>query len=302
MRFPRRDPPPPPLAIQPYQRRYRQAIRDMLFRHENTHLHLDWQESEAWLDGEEGIVRLAFSGTRLVGILAFSEPLYGTTWLRIASLHDMHDPLPILTGLWADAAPALHDAGVSLVAVLCLRDWIGAYLSPLGFAFRENIVTLRRAPPHNSMFASDELPLPPEILPARVTLRAFEPLDIDAMIAVDQRAFAPPWQMSGRELRQAQRVAAHTVIAERDGRVIGYQLSTIYFDGAHLARLAVDPSAQGVGVGAALVANMIQYFGRRGVSIMTVNTQESNLRSQRVYERAGFRRNGYDLAVWTAAL
>jgi hypothetical protein len=32
----------------------------------------------------------------------------------------------------------------------------------------------------------------------------------------------------------------------------------------------------------------------------TVNTQESNVRSQHLYTRFGFARNGYDLPVWMA--
>jgi RimJ/RimL family protein N-acetyltransferase len=35
---------------------------------------------------------------------------------------------------------------------------------------------------------------------------------------------------------------------------------------------------------------------------VTVNTQSGNRRSQRLYHHYGFRRNGYDLAVWKADL
>jgi ribosomal protein S18 acetylase RimI-like enzyme len=91
-------------------------------------------------------------------------------------------------------------------------------------------------------------------------------------------------------------------VAERDSAIIGYQLSTLYFDGGHLARLAVHPSAQGGGVGAALLHDLIQRFMRRGVGSITVNTQASNTRSQRLYQRFGFERNGYDLPVWIAEI
>jgi RimJ/RimL family protein N-acetyltransferase len=38
------------------------------------------------------------------------------------------------------------------------------------------------------------------------------------------------------------------------------------------------------------------------VRSLTVNTQASNHRSQRLYLRYGFERNGYDLGVWQAHL
>jgi ribosomal protein S18 acetylase RimI-like enzyme len=74
----------------------------------------------------------------------------------------------------------------------------------------------------------------------------------------------------------------------------------VYFEGAHLARLAVDPRAQGMGVGAALLNGALRHFARRGLNVMTVNTQHSNDRSQRLYLRAGFRHNGYNMPVWMA--
>lgn len=281
---------PSALQITPYHRRHRAALRELLFRHENTHIHLDWQETDTWLDTEEGVTRLAFQGTRLVGVLAFSEPIDGACWVRVVSLHDSFDPTLILNALWTDAIPALREIGVHEIALLLLRDWIEAYIAPLGFTFREDVVTLRRANPPDAL---------PEMLPEGITVRPVAPDDLDAMIGVDHHAFAPPWQMSGREVRQAQRISAFSTVAEIGRRVVGYQLCTVYFDGAHLARLAVDPDVQGRGIGAALVSGAIRNFARRGLMVMTVNTQATNLRSQRLYERLGFRRNGYDLPVWT---
>jgi ribosomal protein S18 acetylase RimI-like enzyme len=62
--------------------------------------------------------------------------------------------------------------------------------------------------------------------------------------------------------------------------------------------LAILPAAQGQGVGAQLLSDMVMRFTRRGFRSFTVNTQETNERSQRLYQRFGFVRNGYDLPVW----
>jgi ribosomal protein S18 acetylase RimI-like enzyme len=79
-------------------------------------------------------------------------------------------------------------------------------------------------------------------------------------------------------------------------------MSTLYFDGGHLARLAVLPAARSQGVGRMLVTSMLHHFWRRGVFGVTVNTQESNIASQRLYTRLGFERTGFDLPVWLARL
>ena len=87
-------------------------------------------------------------------------------------------------------------------------------------------------------------------------------------------------------------------VAVKANTILGYQLSTLYFDGAHLARLAIAPQAQGSGVGGALLGNLILRFFKRGIYTMTVNTQTSNQRSRNLYARFGFHPNGYDLPYW----
>ena len=47
-----------------------------------------------------------------------------------------------------------------------------------------------------------------------------------------------------------------------------------------------------------LLIDLLSRFERRGVLSMTVNTQASNTRSQRLYTGFGFERTGYDLPVW----
>ena len=133
-------------------------------------------------------------------------------------------------------------------------------------------------------------------------IRLTQPEDLPTLIAVDHAAFAPLWQMDKNEIRQAERISAACTVAEIGGKMVGYQLSTLYFDGAHLARLAVIPALQGRGIARALLADVLKRFERRGVRSMTVNTQASNVRSQRLYTGFGFERNGYDLPVWIAHL
>jgi ribosomal-protein-alanine N-acetyltransferase len=133
-----------------------------------------------------------------------------------------------------------------------------------------------------------------------ITVRLVRAEDLPTLAQVDQAAFAPPWQMTFSELRQAERVSAICTVALYQERIVGYQLSTLYFDGAHLARLAVLPEMQGKGIGGLLLSDVLRYFSRRGVFVMTVNTQSSNEVSQRLYMRFGFRHNGYNLPVWMA--
>jgi ribosomal protein S18 acetylase RimI-like enzyme len=264
-------------------------VRDLLFRSYRTHTHLDWQESDQWLDdGEAYPSRLAWQGSRLQGIIATSAPLNQTCWLRIASISDQADAQQVFSLLWESLLPELRAQSVRTSALLLIRNWIAAYAEPLGFHYAEEIITFRRP----------SLEIPFDSPTPGLTIRLTQPEDLTAILGVDNRAFVAPWQMEREELRQAERISASCTVAELDGNMVGYQLSTLYFDGAHLARLAVVPEAQGIGVARTLLIDLLSRFARRGVLSMTVNTQASNTRSQRLYTGFGFERTGYDLPVW----
>ena len=93
-------------------------------------------------------------------------------------------------------------------------------------------------------------------------------------------------------------MASSATIATLDGEVIGYQLSTRQDEVGHLARLAIHPAHRRKGIASALLHHLMDDFWQRGVTDLSVNTQMSNLPSQRLYERYGFFRNGYDLELW----
>ncbi len=283
--------PPIPLTLTRYERRYRQAVRDLMFRNYQVHTHLDWYDTDHWLNNSSVPMRLAWQRGRLVGLLAASTPLNHSSWIRLAAIHDQVNAESVRYALWQALLADLHALRVQQVAVLILRDWIADMLPALGFHYQEDVVTLRRT--------SRQLPEPPS---NPIYIRSFMPDDLDTIVHIDQAAFSPPWQLSLEEIRQATRMAAVCTVALQAETVVGYQLSTYYYEGGHLARLAVAPGAQGTGVGSLLLSDLIHRFARRGIYAITVNTQSSNDRSKHLYTRFDFLPTNYNLAVWTISL
>jgi ribosomal-protein-alanine N-acetyltransferase len=115
---------------------------------------------------------------------------------------------------------------------------------------------------------------------------------------VDALAFELLWQNALPALEQAYPQATWATVAEADGQVIGYQLSTRNPIGVHLARLAVIPAMQGKGFGNALVSNLILQARQYGISHLTVNTQSDNALSLRFYQRMGFHETGERFPVF----
>jgi ribosomal protein S18 acetylase RimI-like enzyme len=279
--------------MSPWQRQHRLAAQDLLTTSFHVHTHLDWIEVEDWLTGSGSPIRVASRGPRMAGVMGFSTPLQGAVWMRLAAVADYQDTNGLMLALWEDLKPELRALGATQAAALLMRDWPERYLPRMGFHYLEDIITLRRSDARE----------PVEQLVPGYTIRQMRDEDLPAVIRADHEAFDPPWQMGGEELRGAAEAAAcSTVALTEDGAIAGYQMSTLYFDGAHLARLAVLPAARSRGIGRMLVSSMLRYFWRRGVYGVTVNTQESNLASQRVYTRLGFARTGFDLPVWLADL
>lgn len=275
-------------TIQHYIRRNRHAASDLVFRSYRVHSHLDWSETDEWLERDELPIRLAWSGERLTGLLGMSKPLNGTCWIRLAAISDYGDGSRIFSSLWEDLVAELNERGVHTIAVLITRDWILTYLRTIGFKPSEDIVTLERP----------KLPILDAPPPDDIAIRLVRSDEIDALAQVDHQAFSPPWQMERADIRQAEKISSIGTVALREGQVVGYALCTVFIDGAHLARLAVAPEQQGRGVASAILADLLRRFERRSIYRMTVNTQASNVRSQRLYQRFGFARNGYDLPVW----
>lgn len=279
------------LTLTALERRHFRAIDDLLFHSYQVHTHMDWYEPVEWLEIHRVPVRLAWQGERLAGIMAVSEPINGASWLRLLALHDHAPAHAVLAALWRDIQPELTALNVQSVSLLMTRNWVRPHLRELDFEFVEDVITLQR----NGSFLPD--------MPGRqVLVRSIQPGDLKRLVEIDEAAFRPPWQMADEEIQQAQRIAEISTAAEVNQHIVGFQISTLYGDSAHLARLAVDPQHQGHGIGSALLHDLLWRFAQRRITSVTVNTQASNLRSQRLYRGFGFSRNGYDLPVWSIRL
>ena len=280
------------ITLTPYIRRYRRDLLRLVQEAQDDlrlHVHLDWSIIDDWINEPNVPIFLAWSGTLLIGVIAASPPQEGTAWLRLLALRNDVEIASVLEALWSSLRDFLLSTGITEIGALTLRPWLEAYLPVLGFESVDQIVTLRRS--------SMNIPSP-HVAIEGIRIRVVGWRDVAAVLPIDHAAFEPLWQLSLSAFRQASREAASFTVAEVDGKLIGYQLSTLYRDGAHLARLAVLPEYQGAGVGGLLVGDMLNEFLGRGILSATVNTQESNAQSQRLYQRYDFRLTGLATALW----
>lgn len=113
----------------------------------------------------------------------------------------------------------------------------------------------------------------------------------------------PPWRTAdeiatadARAMLAAVRAARPddaVFIAARGGEPVGclhVLLATDFFgrQHAHISVVATTASAQGSGVGRALLAYAEDWARAHGMDLLTLNVFDANSRARRVYERAGF--------------
>jgi ribosomal protein S18 acetylase RimI-like enzyme len=135
-------------------------------------------------------------------------------------------------------------------------------------------------------------------------IRPATPAEFAVVADICEAAYGPYLEAAGSYravLRDVARRAAHAeVLVAADGDGV---LGTVTFvpdggplgeiaaaDEAEFRMLAVDPAAQGRGVGGALLARVIEASRARGKRAVVCSSQRQMRAAHRLYERAGFRR------------
>lgn len=168
----------------------------------------------------------------------------------------------VASGFHAVLSPALEVSRTS--------EWLAA-----GFVPHERLHLLH----HDLTSAPDR---------AAVRLRPAVRWDRPRVLAIDEAAFDDPfWHLDGLGLADALR-ATQQRRYRIDLRRRGFAISGTADSRAYLQRLAVDPLAQGQGLGASLVVDAISWARAVGAQRLSVNTQEHNAAALSLYRNLGF--------------
>lgn len=135
-----------------------------------------------------------------------------------------------------------------------------------------------------------------------VTVRGFRDEDADAVVAVNGRAFAHHPEQGAMDRADFDRRRAEPwydpaglLVAERDGRLIGFHWTKVEDGRGEVYVVGVDPSAAGHGLGTALTAAGLRHLGDRGVDGIDLYVEGDNAAALAVYRRLGFRESARDV-------
>ncbi len=138
-------------------------------------------------------------------------------------------------------------------------------------------------------------------VPSASHLAPMTPRDVDAVLRVEQAAYAFPWSRVNFVDSLA---ASHVCQTLRDARgsVLGYFVVLPGFEEMHLLNLTVAPGEQGRGLGRFLLGAIVQLCQSCAARKLWLEVRQSNLRAQQIYERFGFQPRAVRKGYYPAAL
>jgi [ribosomal protein S18]-alanine N-acetyltransferase len=135
-----------------------------------------------------------------------------------------------------------------------------------------------------------------------IGLRPMQRADLDAVLAIEDRAFPQPWSRSFFEKELVASQAVCTVaVAGGDGRpglIIGYTVCWRVLDELHLLNVAVHPEHRGGAIGRRLVEAVLDDGRATGARVVYLEVRAGNVAARRLYRRLGFRDLGVRRAYY----
>lgn len=271
--------------VRPADSRDHQQISNLIFFETRLHRHLDWRAAVDWL-GDPFYWALD-EGGHITAALACPIETQGNAWIRLFVYAGRWSADNAWNLLWATAKEDISQAGGSTVAAIVMQPWFQRVLAESGFENRQSIVMLEwRYQPSAGKEANG------------FQIRTMTDADLPEVEALDAASFHPLWHNPIETLRRAFKQSLFTTVAEKDGKVIGYLFTTGTRGHAHLARLAVHPTMQRQNIGAGMLSDLFRKLTRSGIVKLSVNTQDDNLSSLRLYQKMGFVRTGEQYPVF----
>ncbi|MCG8348021.1 MAG: GNAT family N-acetyltransferase [Chloroflexales bacterium] len=211
-----------------------------------------------------------------------SRPTARTAWLRGVSLAEGVEVEPVVALLLDTLHHKMEKRGIRHIYYGGDEGsaiWLHPVLVKLGYLHDTEVL----------VYEKRDLDIPDRGNQTILTHPA-QPIDLAAIVMLDQVCFEPQWTKDDTILGPAISQEGFFIVAELGKRMVGYAYATRHFGGKliHLVRIAVDPPWQGQDIGVRLMAEVIAYAQQNEATVITLNTQSYNIHAQRLYRWFGF--------------
>ena len=130
-------------------------------------------------------------------------------------------------------------------------------------------------------------------------LRPLRESDLDAVMAIEQRAYPFPWTRG--IFKDCLKAGYPSWVMTEHGLVIGYGLLSIAADEAHVLNVCVDPRRQSRGLGRRLLRELVRAARQHGAVRVFLEVRPSNTAAIALYHSEGFNEIGRRPRYYPAA-
>ena len=125
-----------------------------------------------------------------------------------------------------------------------------------------------------------------------LVVRQAEERDIKPMAEMDVLCFSAPWSEESFDKEIRENRLAFYIVAEIDGRMVGYAGLWCIVDEGHITNVAVHPDFRRKGIGEALVSVLLEHTIKNGITSHTLEARVSNDAAISLYKKFGFQPAG----------
>lgn len=122
-------------------------------------------------------------------------------------------------------------------------------------------------------------------------IRQMKAEDAPAIAAMEKCCFSDPWSEASIA-SEVHNPLSYWLVAEDQGRVVGYVGSQSVLDAADMMNLAVAPEYRRKGIGKALVNALANHLQQNNVIALLLEVRVSNTPAIALYEQMGFQQVG----------
>ena len=115
--------------------------------------------------------------------------------------------------------------------------------------------------------------------------------DMDEIMAIERTAYRYPWSQ-GFFLQELQVACARSILAELDGKIVGYVLFWLLPGTIDIHNLATHVDFRRCGVARRLLKRVLNLAEEQSIGRVTLEVRKSNTPAQKLYESMGFLTTG----------
>jgi len=120
-----------------------------------------------------------------------------------------------------------------------------------------------------------------------ISFRPMTTADMDEIMVIERSSYRFPWSL-GFFLQELQVACARSILAEADGKIIGYVLFWLLPGTIDIHNVATHVNFRRRGVAKLLLGRVLGQAKEQSIDRVTLEVRKSNLPAQRLYESIGF--------------